>query len=320
MTVALSDRMVLNAVDEHILRTLLYYDIFHYPLKADEVRRFLGAPLEHEDYVHSRLKVLTAHRYISQFGDFFGIQDSEHDAVRRAKGNAEAERLTGLARKKARFIGSFPFVRGVMASGSLSKGYMDEKSDLDFFIVTAPGRLWIARTLLVMYKRIFLFNSHKYFCVNYFVDEHHLEIEEKNLFTATELATALPLYGPEHYSNLLKANPWLTDFFPNFRPRPTDDVARSKQRGIKKILEACFNLAPFSRLDHHFKKMTLQRWEKLYRREYSDADFRVAFKTKDHASKNHPRNYQRKVLELYADKVKAFGLSPLRSCTDEQGQ
>lgn len=320
MTVALPDRMVFNAVDEHILRTLLYYDIFHYPLRADEVHRFLGAPLEHEDYIYSRLRVLAAHRYISQFGDFFGIQPSESDAVRRAKGNAEAERLTVLARKKARLIGSFPFVRGVMASGSLSKGYMDKKSDLDFFIVTAPGRLWIARTLLVMYKRIFLFNSHKYFCVNYFVDEQHLEIEEKNLFTATELATALPLYGPEHYHNLLKANPWLINFFPNFRPRTIEGVAPSKRRGLKKILEAFFNLAPFSRLNHYFKKMTLQRWEKLYRRDYPDADFKVAFKTKDHASKNHPRNYQRKVMDLYADKVKAFGLSPLRSCAEEPGK
>ena len=96
---------------------------------------------------------------------------------------------------------------------------MDEKSDLDFFIITAPKRLWIARTLLVMYKRFFLFNSHKYFCVNYFVDEDHLEIEEKNLFTATELATVIPLYGQVHYTNLLKANPWLKRFFPNYTPR-----------------------------------------------------------------------------------------------------
>src|SRR5690606_3777846 len=104
------------------------------------------------------------------------------------RGNLMANKFSDIARKKAKLISQFPFVRGVMASGSLSKGYADEKSDIDFFIITIPNRLWIARTLLVLYKRIFLLNSHKFFCVNYFVDEKHLGIEEKNLFTATELA------------------------------------------------------------------------------------------------------------------------------------
>ncbi len=91
---------------------------------------------------------------------------------------------------------------------------MDERSDLDFFIITAPNRLWIARTLLVLYKRVFLANSHKHFCVNYFIDEKHLEIEEKNLFTATELATVIPLYGSKQYENLQGVNSWLARILP----------------------------------------------------------------------------------------------------------
>ena len=86
---------------------------------------------------------------------------------------------------------------------------MDEHSDLDFFIITKPNRLWIARMLLALYQKIVLLNSHKYFCVNYFVDEHHLAIEEKNLYTATELSTLIPLYGKEYYPQLMMANHWI---------------------------------------------------------------------------------------------------------------
>ena len=182
-------------VDEQILRTLLYFDIFNYPLKSEEVFKFLGIPALDKSIVASRLSSLTDQKIIFQFDELFSLKNDKALIDRRLKGNKEADKYLILAQKKANFISKFPFVRAVLASGSLSKGYMDEGSDLDFFIITAPKRLWIARTLLVLYKRVFLANSHKHFCVNYFIDEKHLEIEEKNLFTATELATVIPLYG-----------------------------------------------------------------------------------------------------------------------------
>src|SRR5687767_3468798 len=201
----------ITRVDEQILRTLLYFDIFNYPLKSEEVFNFLGIPALDKSIVASRLRSLTDQKVIFQFGELFSLKNDKALIERRLKGNKEADKYLILAKKKANFIAKFPFVRAVLASGSLSKGYMDEGSDLDFFIITAPGRLWIARTLLVLYKRVFLANSHKHFCVNYFIDEKHLEIEEKNLFTATELATVIPLYGSQQYENLQGINSWLAE-------------------------------------------------------------------------------------------------------------
>ena len=210
-----------------------------------------------------------------------------------------------VAEKKARFIARFPFVRAVMASGSLSKGYMDEKSDLDFFIVTAPGCLWIARTTLVMYKRLFLHNSHKEFCVNYFVDTDHLEIEEKNLFTATELATLVPLYNHSAYQAVLSSNPWVKVIFPNLT---TQESALSENKTpplFQKLSEVI--LFPFARwLDPWFLRVSLCRWLRLYGASYTKEDFEIAFKSKRHVSKNHPNHFQKKVLDRYQRKLTEF--------------
>ena len=173
----------------------MYYDIFNYPLNSEEIFRFLGIHHIDESIVVSRLLNLKERQIIFQFENFFTLNNNRAAMDRRMKGNIEAEKYLVLAEKKGKLIAKFPFVRAVLASGSLSKGYMDENSDLDFFIITAPNACGLRVLLLVLYKRLFLFNSHKYFCVNYFVDEDHLEIEEKNLFTATELATVIPLYG-----------------------------------------------------------------------------------------------------------------------------
>jgi hypothetical protein len=290
---------------EQVLKTLLYFDIFNYPLKAREILKFVRIKVNTVEAVSDCLDELTEQKYVFRFDDLYSLNNDEKDITRRKKGNAEAERCMSLALKQARFISRFPFVRAVMASGSLSKGYMDEKSDLDFFIVTAPGRLWIARTLLVLYKRIFLLNSHKQFCVNYFVDSEHLEIDEKNLFTATELVTLIPLYDYESYRAVLLSNPWVMEFFPNFKLQSAEKGGSPHRDIVKKVCQ--FMLMPIAPvLDLFFMRITLRRWNRIYGSQYSRADFEIAFKTQRHVSKNHPNHYQKKVLERYDSKLEEF--------------
>lgn len=289
-----------------ILKTLLYYDIFNYPLNTDEVFRFLGTNSVTQGDVATALTTMAQQKQVYRHGDLFSVQENNDLFQRRVRGNQVAARHIDIARRKARLIAGFPFVRGVLASGSLSKGYMDERSDIDFFIITAPGRLWIARMLLVMYKRIFLFNSHKFFCVNYFVDTNHLEIEEKNIFTATELATALPLYGASLYSQLIGHNSWLREFFPNFKPRSLEGVPEGKSKPFKRFSENLTSVLGGDFLNHFFMSLTQKRWNTLYKRSYSDKDFTIAFKTKEYTSKNHPNHFQRKVIERYTQKLNDY--------------
>jgi hypothetical protein len=308
---------IMDAIDKQIIRTLLYYDIFNYPLTGEEVFRFLGSRYSSESTILHSLQNLCGKKIIYKFKNLYGLKNNSSSAERRIKGNQEAEKYLMLAKKKSNFISKFPFVRAVLASGSLSKGYMDENSDLDFFIITEPSRLWIARTLLVLYKRLFLFNSHKYFCVNYFVDEKHLEIEEQNLFTATELATVIPLYGAKQYENLHRMNGWLKSYFPNYCPRSTKEVPTAKSSLTKSLLEKMLNTFFGKALEEYCKEKTLSRWRKQYEKNYSATDFKVAFKSKSYASKNHPRNFQRSVMEVYQEKLKSFGLTRGSSIGEE---
>jgi uncharacterized protein YktA (UPF0223 family) len=293
-------------LSKSILRTLLYFDIFKYPLTAEEVFYRLQTNHVTADDVKEELKRMSKQSQVYSFDKFYSIQNNSSLESRRKQGNLLAQKYLKLAESKARLIASFPFVRAVMASGSLSKEYMDEKSDLDFFIITKPKRLWIARTLLVIYKRLFLSGSHKFFCVNYFVDEDHLEIEEKNLFTATELATLMPLYGKEYYSRLIEANRWVKNFLPNFKPRCTEQIPTCEISSTKKFLESLLNFFGGGLLEKVFMNLTGSRWKKIYRSKYEKKDFDIAFKTKSHASKNHPNFFQKKITELYQERLTAF--------------
>src|SRR3972149_5244541 len=135
----------MKAIRDNILKTLLYYDIFSHPLNGDEIFTFLPENSVAKENVYKRL-------YKEQY----------------------SRKMWKAAWIATHVIKLFPFVRAVMVTGSLSKNSSDKSSDLDFMIITAPGRLWIARTLLMLFKKIFLFNSYKYFCINYFVTTDNL--------------------------------------------------------------------------------------------------------------------------------------------------
>jgi hypothetical protein len=290
---------------ESILKTLLYFDLFQYPLTIREI--YVHLPTNHvsEKKVVEELHALVSRSLIYQLGEFFSIQRNTSLSQRRIEGNRLAVRGMSLARKQAARIARFPFVRAVMISGSLSKGYMDKNSDLDFFIITAPGRLWIARTFLVAYKRLFLLNSHKYFCVNYFIDSDHLEIEEKNRFTATELATLIPLSGLDHYENLIRINSWLLKFIPNYQ-RPSGQSTIDPPGKFKFAAEFLLNLSFARFLEKFCMQLTLRRWERKYQKKYDPGAFKLAFKTREYVSKNHPRNFQTKIMSEYEVRLTEF--------------
>lgn len=297
-----------DSISKSILQTMLYFDIFNYPLKSTEVYHFLQSNHVTPELIQEKLQQLSNHGVAYRFDHFYSLQNDAALVNRRIQGNAQAKNYMDIAIKQALLIQRFPFVKSVMISGSLSKGYMDDSCDLDFFIVTQHQRLWIARTLLVLYKRIFLSNSHKLFCVNYFIDDNNLEIEEKNLYAATEIVTLIPLTGVEYHQKLLSANKWVIDYLPNAKHDIVATHTDTPKSKLKDVLEITLNLIFPRFFNSIFMKLTLRRWKKLYSKIYSKEDFNVAFKTKTDVSKNHPNYYQKKVMDIYSTKVKRFAI------------
>lgn len=287
-----------------IIKTLLYSDIFQYPLTSQEIFDRLEVRCDRKETVERELQQLVASNIVFRFDDFYTLQDDVSLAIRRSAGNAMARNIMPRAIRRSRLIYSFPFVRAVMISGSLSKDFMDKNADIDFFMVTEPGKVWLTRGLLALFQRIVLLNSHKYFCVNYYIDHDHLRLDERNIFTATELITLKPICGNEHYEALIRENDWIKEYYPQFRP----SVPASKKAFAwwpKRFLEIL--LSPFaSALDAFVMKRISQRTQRIYGNQFEKKDFDVAFKTAPHVSKNHRGNYQRKITDKFNQRVAAF--------------
>ncbi|HMI07891.1 MAG TPA: nucleotidyltransferase domain-containing protein [Flavobacterium sp.] len=280
------------------LKTILYFSIFNYPLKLEEICNFSITKDCAE--IQKDLDELVAQKVIVKANDYYLIDANLAHIEKRKKGNQMAITALVKAQERARFIANFPFVEAVGVSGSLSKGYYDSNSDIDFFVITKPNKLWLCRTFLMLYKKIFLLNSRKYFCINYFMSSGNLEVEEKNRFTATEIKTLIPFQGKAAFAEFYKKNHWVSGVFGEFNPKldAIEDISKPK---IIKVLERILDTKPGNFLDSSFKRITVSFW-KIKFREMNHDEFRIALKSTKNISKHHPLNFQKKVISSLNEK------------------
>ena len=296
--------MPLNTISQDILKALAYFDYFGYPLTNEDICSFAGNTYC-QSQVDETLDELTRDKIIFKLDEFYSLQNKHSLADKRRKGNHMAVKQIAIAKKAAKLISRFPFVETVAVSGSLSKHYADDKTDIDFFIITKANRLWIARTLMHLFKKLtYIRGKQHWFCMNYYVDELGLEIPEKNIFTAMEIITLLPMEGLIHFKKFKEANMWTNDFFPAHRIAL--DAEMQIEKGlICKCIEKIFNSKVGGIFDKWLMTVTDKRWKKkTAKRKLNANNVKVGMVVSRHFSKPDPKNFQPNVLQQYDTRVK----------------
>jgi hypothetical protein len=281
------------------LKPLIYFSLFNYPLTDEEV--FLFSETKDKKEISEDINSLLEKGIINRIDNFLLLEKDEQQIHKRINGNKEADAIMPKAENVAKFISKFPFVKSVAISGSLSKRYFDNESDFDFFIITKAKRVWICRMLIAFYKRMFLSNSYKEFCVNYFVSTETLEIEEKNRFTATEIATVIPVYGKVDFTKFYDKNLWVKDFFPNINLKHNLNAVKPIEKvNTIKFLEFMLDNFLGKFMNYLCMKIITRKWKKRYKSKVN-----TSYKSKKEISKHHPENFQDKVIKNLNIKYKS---------------
>jgi predicted nucleotidyltransferase len=290
-------------VKQDILATLSYFDIFDYPLTQTEIFQFLGHVHSQKDFA-AGMQELCIESWVYKLDDFYSLQDNYSLVIRRKEGNARARTMLKTAEKIAGFLSRFPFVKGVAVSGSLSKNFADKDSDIDFFIITSKNKLWLARTFMHCFKKLtFLVKKQEWFCMNYYIDEEMLQIKEKNLFTATEVATLLPLRGINSFREFYVSNKWSRNYLPNHILRVCH-IDELKNSFLKKTIEVIFSNPLGNLLDFLLMKYTAYRWSRKTKNlKLNKRGIVMSMDISRHYAKPHPDNFQKNLMQAYEKKI-----------------
>lgn len=282
-----------------ILSAVRYFSLFRHPVTAAEIHRFHPVACD-PDEVDKGLQILIDDGQLMRSPEgWYAPPGKAGWFAERVASRSRALALLERSKRYSRIIAGFPFVRGVALSGSLSKYAAGENADIDYFIITEANRLWIARTLLHLFKKITFLTGHQHcFCMNYFIDESALELDDRNLYTAIELATLLPAYNPNLLQRLAEANPWVLQFLPNSGRNPDQDwLCRTGNHWGKSAAETMLGLLAPDRLNRLLMRLTDRKWRRKWaRRGFPMEEYDEAFRTTLHLSKNHPANFRKQVL------------------------
>jgi len=284
---------------EGCLMVLRYFGIFRYPLTAKEIHHFNPVRAT-EQQTRAALEEMKDDGLLYRNGIYFMTGINESWVKDRRKGNEKARYQLKRSGRYVRIIASFPFVRGIAISGSLSKFYASDQTDIDYFIITEAHRLWIARSLLHLFKKLTFITGHQhYFCMNYFVDTLSLKITHPNEYTSIEMATLLPAYNLPLLKLFLNDNTWINDYLPNHPGmKNMDYVIKSSKQSVKIFLEKIIELFSPDKLNYGLMNLTDKKWRRKWKRAgYPENEYNRAFLTNLHISKNPPVDYEKKVLK-----------------------
>ncbi|MBI1182783.1 hypothetical protein GC194_00830 [bacterium] len=285
---------------QHIVNVFHYFDYFSHALSADEIHGFCN---EHcnKTAVVSHLDDLLRSGVICEKAGYYAFTKNRHIIDERLKYLKLNQKMFRYAGRMSLLLRLIPYVRGIAVSGSLSKWGARPESDIDFFIITAPDRVWTVKALAILMKKIFFFNSHKFLCVNYLLATDALELEKKNRYQAMEAITLKPLFGSKVFMRFFAQNNWISHFFPNAAfpkcAKPTDNIFLIQRLGewiLRGIMgEKVEQMARNEFKKHCFKKSVQHNGRYTFRKNeaaYFPHDF----------EKEVLRNYRQKTHNLAA--------------------
>src|SRR5579872_5200201 len=288
---------------EAVVRVVLYGDVFDFAVTRDEIHRYLELPVPPER-VDRAIEIAARMGLVRIEGDLVSLAGRPRLAAAREAGRERTERTWRWARRYARLVWTLPFVSMIAVSGSLAAGSTDGDGDIDYFVVTAPGRLWLTRGMIVVLCRVARLLGHV-LCPNYLVTTEALTLDGGNLYAAREMAQLVVLHGRHTMDGLRASNRWCECFLPNAHPltRSVED-----RRGpLGSALRACGEWLLSSRLGD-----ALERWERsrkvgAFTRQLTHAGGEAVFGPD--VCKGHDHGHAHRVLSEYELRLERFGLS-----------
>ncbi len=221
---------MLSNLEKAIISTIIYFDIFNYPLTSVEVYKYLLCPTGKKidaSFLEIKRILETSpllKKRIQTKQGFYFLNGRETIISRRKQRYLIAEKKLLRAKKFIRMISKLPFIQTICICNSLSYSNSREDSDIDLAIVCQPNTLWLTRFLAVSLMELLgqrpsdekMKNK---ICLSFYISEDNLNLENYQ----SECPDIHFIYWQSQFfivyqrnkNNFLKNNIWSKKYLPN---------------------------------------------------------------------------------------------------------
>lgn len=135
-----------------------------------------------------------------------------------------AERKYKIAGRFAKYLAWIPGIRGIAVCNTLAWDVVAEDSDIDLFIITRPGAIWLARLFAAFPLRLFRARpgdkTRDPICLSFFITDEALDISELRIlpddpYLAYWTRSLVALADDGVFNDFTKSNDWAKNALPN---------------------------------------------------------------------------------------------------------
>ncbi len=241
------------------LPTIAYFDIFDYPLTQQEMEKWTINP----ELFKKDNNLSLPEDLIGEKDGFYFLKGREYLVNIRKKRYLIAEKKYRRALIFSRFFRLLPSVKMIAICNTLAFSNAKDDSDIDFFIITSPGKIWLTRFWLQSFMALLGIRPHDHgisikdaLCLSFFTTADNLaladiKMKESDIYLPLWISQLVPIYDPDNLSEeLWRFNYWIKKNLPNVYPYKT-----AQRRMLRK-----------SKLSFLFVLFTIPIWENLLAR------------------------------------------------------
>lgn len=203
----------MSSLEQSIVATLSYFDIFDYPLTAFEIYTLLYNP-QHERVAYETLLLLLSESaelgavIENRDGFYFLIGREGLIDIRQSRYRSNVKKIKKI-KKLLSLLLFIPYIRMIALCNNLAFLNARKKSDLDIFITTTSGALPFVRILTILvsvlfFKRPSVSHHEDTICLSFFIDRSDQDISrfaiDDDIYLRYWTATLQPVYVYDEYS------------------------------------------------------------------------------------------------------------------------
>ncbi|MFH1781259.1 MAG: hypothetical protein ABH835_01440 [Patescibacteria group bacterium] len=254
----------MNNLDQSILKTVCYFDLFDYPLTLLEIRKWLWQnPEKNLNLIeHS----LNNNPNIASKQGFYFLKDREKLVELRKQRYINSQLKFKKRLKFIKILTYLPFVEGIFIANNLAVSNVKDDSDIDLIIVAKKNiwttRLFTTTKIAALGLRPTPQKSKDKICLSVYLTHNHLNLEKYKInrqdihytYWADQI---IPIYDKNNiYKKYREANHWIKTDLPNSLAYQVAKPRKIDNNVWKDISQNIFGLLSFEKF---YKKIQLKK-------------------------------------------------------------
>ena len=199
-------------LENEILKTIKLAHYFNSAFTKSQVFQYLPVKVDKKEYNIVLQEMMDCGRIKVESEFLFADESDLNDYHPRIW----SKNIFNNNKKYISLMAQIPWIKFIGLTGANAFESCKENDDLDIFVVTQPGRLWLTYLIIVVISK--LFGIRQVFCVNYLIDENNMKIQHQSYYNAIQLLQMISVFNEQFRKKLISANEWIYDYLPNAEP------------------------------------------------------------------------------------------------------